>query len=209
MSSRLPILLGYQVEHTLYDLAREQEIVQATRDYSRFVEAIETIAAAVDTLPDDIARERTAFMDELQVRSQELEGAVREMRRTMEAGTELATALNTTVNSVDRVVARFDRMPADPNREALSMTGLRDASIETRLAAEQLTTMLATTNELLSSPEWDARLGTLDAAVERVQTGGDRWINLTFRQILILIGVAFVALVTYRWVSVKLIAPTR
>ncbi|MHC4217823.1 MAG: hypothetical protein ACYSU7_05130 [Planctomycetota bacterium] len=209
MSSRLPILLGYQVEQTLYDVARQQEIMQVARDYGQFVEAADVLAAAVDTLPEDIARERAAFMDELQVRSAELEGAVREMRRTMEAGTELATALNTTVNSVDQVVARFDQKPANPNREPLSMNDLGDAAIETRLAAEQLTAMLAMTNELLESPQWDERLGTLDAAVESVQAGGDRWINLTFRQILIVIGTVFVALVAYRWVSVRLIAPAK
>jgi hypothetical protein len=220
LSTRLPRLAGYQVEQTLFDLALQPEIQRLQSNYDRMTEASERFVAAVEALPENVRRERVdaidhfmdslsaerrAFMDDLEAGSEHLSTVTHELRLALEAGIELSDSLNETVSSVDRVVARFDESKIDPKREPLKMGELRDAAIETRLAADQLTTMLETSNQILASPEWDLRISNLDTAMDRVEAGGNKWINLTFRQGLILIGVVFAALVAYRWISGRLI----
>lgn len=220
LSTRLPRLAGYQTELTVFDLALQPEIVKLQENFDRVTDAAARFASAVETLPQDIRRERVdaidhfmerlaeerrAFMDDLDAGTEHIPAATRELRLALEAGADLSGSLRETLNLLDRVVARFDQSMVSPDREPIRLSDLRDTAVETRLAADQLTTMLETSNQILASPEWDLRISELDTAMARVGAGGSKWINLAFRQGLILIGAFFVGLVIYKWISVRLI----
>jgi hypothetical protein len=221
-SSRLPILLGYQVEKTAYDLLSQADVRALLADSRQYADASDRVATALENLPvtierereatvdhvmKKIAAERTAFLDELDTRGDTLESTLHELRLTVEAGTALADSLDTTFGSVDRVLARFDETDGSLNREPLRMQDLRDVAAETREAADQLTTMLDATQGVLASPAWHERLSEFDTAMTRVEQDGNQWINLAFRRGLLLIAALFVAMVAYRWVTYRWLKP--
>ncbi|MHC4787568.1 MAG: hypothetical protein ACYTE6_16550, partial [Planctomycetota bacterium] len=153
-SSRLPILLGYQVEKTVYDLLGQQDIRALLTDFTQYSDASDRVAVALEDLPEMIERERaatidhfmgrvagerTAFLGELDTRGEDLESTLHELRLTVDAGTALADALDTTFGSVDRVLARFDDTGNDSDRVPLRLQDLRDVAVETTAAADQLT----------------------------------------------------------------------
>jgi hypothetical protein len=221
-SSRLPIVLGYQVEKTLYDMLSQPDIRELLGDSDQYADASDRIAAALENFPvmverereatvdhfmGRVAGERTAFLSELDSRGEELESTLHELRLTVEAGTELADSLDSTFGSVDRVLARFDETGGDSDREPLKLQDLRDVAVETTAAADQLTTLLDATQNVLASPAWSERLSEFDTAMTRVERDGNQWINLAFRRGLLLIAVLFVAMVAYRWVTYRWLKP--
>jgi hypothetical protein len=221
-SSRLPILLGYQVEKTVYDLLGQQDVRALLADFTQYSDASNRVAAAIEDLPEMVERERTAtvdhfmgriagertaFLSELDSRGEQLESTLHELRLTVDAGTALADALDTTFASVDGVLARFDETGGGSDREPLRMQDLRDVAVEATAAADQLTTLLNTTQSVLASPAWSERLSEFDTAMIRVEQDGNRWINIAFRRGLLLIAALFVALVAYRWVSFRWLEP--
>ncbi|MHC4306884.1 MAG: hypothetical protein ACYSW2_20760 [Planctomycetota bacterium] len=221
-SSRMPILLGYQVEKTLYDMLSQPDVRELLADSNQYADASDRIAAALEDLPEMIKREReatvdhfmgrvagerAAFLDEFDDRGEKLDSTLRELRLTVEAGTALADSLDTTFGSVDRVLARFDETGDDSDREPLRMQDLRDVAAEARAAADQLTTMLDATQGVLASPAWNDRLSGFDSAMTRVEQDGNQWINLAFRRGLLLVGALFVAMVAYRWVTYRWLKP--
>lgn len=212
-SSRMPLLLGFQVEYTLYDIAAEPEVVQLVNDSLRFTDSWEQLVADIHGFPEVIDQQRAAFfrdvdaqrealLTELDSREGMLRGALSELRETISAANRLIISTESAVESVDGVVSRFDK---GEQREPLDITTVRDVAIETAVAAERLTDLLDSTQGLLASPDWDNRILDLETAVGTVQRSGSHWISLTFRQGLYLIAAFFVGLFLYRLVSSKFI----
>ncbi len=216
-STRLPIIAGNQAEMTLYDIIRQPEVMQLIDDYHRMSNTVDKLpslvatarAEAIDHLMDRVTQERKAILDDLDAREGVLRQLMEELRQTVTTGTDLVQASEQTIRAMDTVLARFDEVEDAPDREPLDMKDVRDAAIETRLAAVQLTELLDTTNELLASNEWDDRLVQFETALRHIEQGGNRWINLSTRDAVIVIAVFFVGLLIYKWIAVRVIGAAR
>lgn len=194
--------MGFQVELTLYDLAAQPEILRLMSDSARFSESTVSLAADVHALPDRIndvvEAQRRAIAAELDAREAVARDVLAELNTTIDAADRL-------VQSIDTVAARFDAREMPPDYEPLDMADVRDAAIEAGVAADEFTDLLEVAQGLLASPSWQERSTEITNAWGRVEQGGRGWISLGFRQTLMVIGAAFLALVAYRWVAVKLI----
>jgi hypothetical protein len=134
----------------------------------------------------------------------DLDRRERELRALMADAKELVQSTDAMLGSADTLLSRFRRAPGD-TREPLDVTKVRDAAIETAAAADQLNELLMTTQEVLASPGWHDRSGDLAQAMDRVEAGGAKWIAHSFLGGLLLIAAGLVALITYKWVAVKII----
>jgi nucleotide-binding universal stress UspA family protein len=125
---------------------------------------------AIDQLFDRFSRERTQLLDDFSARQSELLGVMTELKETIAVSGSLARDLTETVNAIDHVVSRFDRDPGDKS-EPLRMTDVRDAAIETGLAADKMTLLLERAIALLESESWDRRISKMtdpaDAIINR------------------------------------------
>jgi hypothetical protein len=224
LSSRMPVVFGYQVERTLYDVVAQEEAQQLINDSLRFTDAAvgirkevadapatltsqrEALIAdltvlqeeTIDNLMDGIARERQAFLDEVDARKTMAHEVLEDLQRTIQAAREL-------VDSVDVVVSRFDARETAPGREPLDMADVRDAASEAALAADEFTELLVVAQELLASPYWQQRATEIGSAWGRVEHSGRGWMTYGFRRTLLVIGAALLAVVIYRFIAVKLI----
>jgi len=224
LGSRMPLAVGFQVERTLYDIVAESEAQQLINDSLRFTDAAVGISADVHALPDTITEQREALvadltelqelainnlmerigvqrqalMADLDSREEMARGLLKDLRETIDAANGL-------VKSIDVVVSRFDSEETEPGREPLDMADVRDAATQAAVVADEFTELLEVAQELLASPNWDHRADQIGAAWTRVEQGGRGWISLGFRQSLMVVGTAFVGLVLYRLIAVKLI----
>jgi hypothetical protein len=223
VSTRMPFLVGWQVEDTVYDLATQPEIRRLLDDSTRFTDETGHLVQEMHELPAEIARQREALVRELTALQEktvadvmagvtaqrealiaDLDRRERELRALMADAKELVQSTDAMLGSADTLLSRFRRAPGD-TREPLDVTKVRDAAIETAAAADQLNELLMTTQEVLASPGWHDRSGDLAQAMDRVEAGGAKWIAHSFLGGLLLIAAGLVALITYKWVAVKII----
>jgi hypothetical protein len=112
---RTPGLLDMQIERMAYAFAVLPESKALLADINRVSLLGSAADRLVTTLPQTLAAERQALiaqlMGELETRQGAIEQITAELRATLESGTETANALNTTLESFDRITARFAAKP--------------------------------------------------------------------------------------------------
>ena len=117
-AQRVPNLLDMQVQLLTYQLASMPETKSLLSTANQFGGAAASAGSLADAVPAMVAREREAaikqFMDAINVQSTQLRGMVAELRGALDAGTATSDSLNSTIKSVDQLIARFDK-PPDPN----------------------------------------------------------------------------------------------
>ncbi len=213
LGSRMPLAVGFQVERTLYDIVAEPEAQQLINDSLRFTDAAATLSADLHALPDRLAEiqelavnnlmerigeEREALMADFESHEELAHNALQDLRETIDAA-------NALVQSIDVVMSRFDTGEEGSAREPLDMADVGELATQVATAADEFTELLEVAQELLASPDWEHRADQIDAAWSRVEQGGRGWISMGFRQTLMVVGTAFVGLVLYRLIAVKLI----
>jgi hypothetical protein len=165
--------------------------VTANQSIDLAAERIRTIRAkALGQFFDRIALERTSFFDELSSRQDEFLELMNELVETISVSGSLARDLTETVKAIDHVVSRFDTDPQEEN-EPLRMTDVRDAAIETGLAAEKMRHLLERSIELLESDLWERRIASVTDPADTV-------IDRLFLRGLVLIGFLLLGLVLLR-----------
>ncbi|MEZ6194575.1 MAG: hypothetical protein R3F20_02440 [Planctomycetota bacterium] len=146
--------------------------------------------AAIDQVFDRFAGERSALFDELEARQKEVLPVMTELNSIIESSIELTGSLTRMVETLDRVVARFDRDPDDVG-EPLDIKDVAVTASEAAKAAEKLTVLLERANEAIDSPNWDRRVARLDGAAVGI-------VDHAFKRGLMLIGALIAGLVVLR-----------
>ena len=191
VSIRMPAVVGAQVEQTSFHLASEPEIAELRSQVEAFREYAERATAQAEALPslvdDSITRltgavaaereafitttfdrfgeERTATLEELERRSGTLESVLLELQETLRITSQLATSVDGSVNSVGRIVARFDQEGRES--EPLDIEQVRLAAVAIGDAADRLTQTLDRTNDTLDRTNLVQPLAQLNEIVDR------------------------------------------
>jgi hypothetical protein len=118
---RAPRLLDMQVERLTYEFASMPTTRQLMADVERVSRASEAAGKLAGALPVVIARERQAAIDQfaqaLYSQESEMRALAVELRGTLEAGTATSNSLESTIRSLDSLMARFDKPDANPAPE--------------------------------------------------------------------------------------------
>jgi hypothetical protein len=157
-TQRMPMLLSWQVEVLAYQLADQPESKQILDDAGRLATSAEMFAKTATQLPQLVNDQRQAAIQQVLdgLRSQETD-----VRQTLNAGADAATAINGAIQSLDKFV-RYVYTP-DANQTAGSTNGTSfnvldygKAAGQVGDAAKNLNTLLTTMNQ--STPQL-AQLG--------------------------------------------------
>ncbi len=118
---RTPKLLSMEVQRLVFELAVMPESVSLLESIGRVSSAAQQASGLAADLPDMVARERAATIEQLtgvlDSRQGELQALIIELRSTLEAGTATSDSVNGTIASLDTLLARFDR-PGSPEGAA-------------------------------------------------------------------------------------------
>ena len=106
--------------------------------------------------------EKTALLEEFDQRHETLGGTLGELNTVVTESIVLTRELAETAAAFDKILVYFAPDP-DSTSEPLDMADVRDAAVEASRAAEQLTTLLTTANQLLVSDKLEQRMQDFDA----------------------------------------------
>ena len=206
---RWPRLLELQTRQVALQLSLQPAPARFTDDLHRISLAAESVSRVADGLPALVDKERDAAIRQVMDAMQEQEGRARallvEMRRTLDAGTGAATAVDGALRSLDAILAAS---------KATSGTGGApshpfDVNEYTR-ALEQLGRSATEVEALLRAVNQDApRVATLigDAGRE-VTARGRALVDLAFQRALIVVAVlvlsVLAAALVYRWAAIRM-----
>jgi hypothetical protein len=142
---RAPGLLDMQIERMSYAFAVMPETKALLADLSRISLLGAAAEQLVNTLPQTLATERQALiaqlMGEIDSRAEAIGGVTDKLRATLMAGTDTANALHTTLESLDRITARFAARPGASPTE-------KGPPFDIREYTAMLQELAATTREL-------------------------------------------------------------
>lgn len=169
---RAPTLLDLQVERLAYEFAITPEMKNLLSDAERISQVGAASDRLVTMLPELVATERAAaisqLLEELDARTRNLGAAAAEIRLALEAGTDTAQALQTTIASIDRLAVRHAQLkPArtdEPGRpfDVREYTALLREADET---ARELTELADRIERLLPQTANAARSATTSVGV--------------------------------------------
>ena len=179
-TQRMPMLLSWQVEVLAYQLAGQPESKQILDDASRLATSAEIFAQTARQLPQLVNDQRQAAIQQLLdgLRSQETD-----VRQTLNAGADAATAIHGAIKSLDE----FVRYVSPPNTNAATVStnskpfnvlDYGTAAGQIGNAAKDLNALLTTLNQ---STTQLAQLG------QQTTADANRVVDHAFRRGLILI----------------------
>jgi hypothetical protein len=222
-SQRMPTLLNWQIQLLSLELVNQPETKQILSDTERLTRSTEAFARVADQLPQlvndqreaainqilaGLANERTNLLASLATEEQKARALLAETRETLNAGSQMAVSVNTTIQSLDTFVRSVspatNRPTSSTNSKPFNVLDYGAAAGQVGSAARDLGALLTSVNE--STPEL-ARLRreTTDDAQRVVDH--TFWLGLVL--ILILLVGALVAGLTYRILAAKLAVARR
>ena len=217
-SQRMPTLLNWQVQLLSLQLVNQPENRQILSDAERLARSTEAFARVADQLPKvvndqreaainqilaGLATERTNFLAGLATENQNARTLLAETRETLNAGNQMATSVNTAVQSLDTFVRSVSpdtkRPAASTNSKPFNVLDYGTAASQVGIAAKDLGALLTSVNE--STPQLSRLRHDTTADAQRVVHHAF-WLGLVL--ILVLLAGSVVAGLIYRMLAAKL-----
>jgi hypothetical protein len=151
-AQRVPNLLDMQVERLTFEFATMPETKRLLADADSVSGAASIAGRVIGEFPGVLAGEREAairqFMDAINVETTQLRQLTIDVRAALEAGTATSSSLNTTIRSLDQMVAGFQKPapaggPAQSPGRPFDITEYTAAAAEITRAAAQLQQLIA------------------------------------------------------------------
>lgn len=150
-AQRTPKLLSMEVQRLVFELAVMPESVSLLQSIGNLSGAASQTSQLAADLPDLLARERAATIEQLtgvlDARQGQLQALIIELRSTLEAGTATSDSVNGTIASLDALLARFER-PGTPGaasqpREPFDITKYTESIRQLGQTAQELQVLLS------------------------------------------------------------------
>ena len=200
-SQRMPQLLSWQVEVMAYQLADQPESKQILDDANRLALSAEIFARTSAQLPQLVNDQRQAAIQQL---LDGLKAQNTDVRATLNAGGDAATAINNAIQSLTEFVRYVSPTNASPasastNSHPFNVLDYGTAATQIGAAANNLNALLATINQ--TAPQLAQLQQQTAADANRVV---DHAFRLGLALILVLLAGALVAGLLYRVLANKL-----
>ena len=192
---RAPTLTTDQFESSASGILAGPEISRLIDDTERFVTTLERLVEIVAALPENRIAAVDQFMDRV---AQEREVMLRDLS-TAEPGLRAVLAdLQPVLESLEKIVVTAKTPNPDPDARPFDINEYRALVAESAVTAAELRLLIQSVSDLLAGATDASPL--ISALVEAERTVVDR----LFYQMLILIGIFFLALLAYRFVAGRL-----
>ncbi|MBS0189800.1 MAG: hypothetical protein U0573_13530 [Phycisphaerales bacterium] len=178
-------------------------------------------SATIEQINQALSAQRLAALDDLQSAQGKFQNTLKDFRETAASANTLADKLTTTLKAADTLAARFaPTTPTTPTatplttpattapagKEPDSLQEFRSAVDRTADAAERLTQLTKSIDQLLASPALTSKNGSLQTVVQEVQFSGRELVNYAFWRLLIVVIVAPFAVVAAMGLYKKVVA---
>ena len=197
-AKRLPFLLNWQTRAAIDDVFMDSEVRELS---GAFLAASRTL----ERLPQDIARERAAFLMEIQREQPMLQSLASQFRNTIGDTTALVSALTGLTHSSQRTLEVLDRVVTTKNGDGRFDIREYGAALEKLAAALQEANRLANTTALFANNLQPQQLDAIaKGGLAQAQTSATRILDTAFWRGVALIIVFFVVFAIYRTYAARL-----
>jgi hypothetical protein len=212
VAERLPTILRWQAELLSVSMLEMPTVTQLTAATTQMSASVDRITAVAEKLPDRVTKEREELVKALEAQEKSLAPMVKDVHRTVEAGTAMTEALNGTLKTLDAVVKRLTDAgviggPPSPNAEPFRIQDYIKAANQAEATTKQLTEAITAVDRLLASDGVRKLPEQISPVVTRAEAGARDVVDYAFTRGLILIGVVLAAALVYRIVSLRLARP--
>ena len=166
--------------------------------------------AAVNQMLEGVANERQNILNGFVSQDKRLAGLLKELRMTLTQGTELATALNSTVTATNTLTARFEKDTPDPSHRE-DDAGIKDYQAlvsEASATVNQLGQFVQDLDKFMGSPSWDQRIPQFVGLVGQMEQKSEEFLNRVFWMgtglILIFLSGSCLFAIIYRYAGRKI-----
>lgn len=210
VSQKMPLLLRWQTELLAANSVRMPEVLQLITNSTQVANAAEGFARTANQLPglidqqretairqlfEGVASERTNLIANLAADDMKLQGTLAELRKTLDSGTDLVKASDTTIKSLDTFMVRFDKgtnAPSEPPGTNSRPFDILDYATTARDVTATLQQLNAAINSL------DKATPQIQKAGKTLEETGNRLINRILvggAALIILLGICLCAVV--------------
>jgi hypothetical protein len=200
---RMPFLLRWQSELLAGDFLRQGEITNALASADRLSRAVESASQTAALLPEWISGERKAILDALEQQEGKLKSLSAEMIRTLTAGEEMSTSLNTTIVSFDALMKRFgvgepDTSSPDTNSAPFNILDYARTAEQVANMAQQLDALIKNASGTMETPALDKRVAQLGVLSAQARADAKSVLNHAFVLLASLIVLGFACAMAFR-----------
>jgi hypothetical protein len=205
---RMPFLVRWQTELATDELLGQAQIAAAVDSAERLSRATESVSETAAQLPDRLTAERKAILEALETQEGRLRELSAEITRTLAAGEQMSTSLNTTITTFDALMKRFgvgepSSAPPDTNSPPFNIMDYARTAEQIAVMAQQLDALIKDTTNTLDSPALDKRIADLKAVSERARADAMSVLNHAALLAAGLIVLAFGCALVYRWLVAR------
>ena len=124
----------------------------------------------------------------------------------------MSTSLNTTLTTFDALMKRFgvgetnNAAPPDTNSSPFRIQDYGQMAVQLEGAARQLTELLQTLDRILDSTNLATLATKVSPAVQQAQTGGKEVVDYAFWKGILLVAIALLAALIYRFLGARMAA---
>jgi hypothetical protein len=200
---RAPMLVSMEAQRLAFELAVAPESVRLIDSVARIGNAAQTTSVLAADLPNLLAAERAATIDQLtgilDERQGQLKALVAELRTALEAGGVTSDSVRETIAALDALMARFER-PAPregaPPSRPFDVTEYTEALRQLGATATQLQVLLAQADS--KAP---AITQLSDRAADRMATVVDQVYWRLVQLVLVLVAAVVIGALAYRAIA--------
>jgi len=207
LTQKMPTLLRWQMELLSISAVEMPEVQQVVSNSTQIAASVERFAAVAEKLPNQISTEREEILKALQ--SQEKDAA-----SLMTAGTQMSDSLNTTLTTFDALMKRFgvgetnSAGPPKTNSPPFNIQDYTQNAAQLAVTAQQLTQLILTLDQTLASTNLAKLSAQLGPVVQQAQTGGREIVDYAFWKGILLVAIALMAALIYRFLGARLTPAT-
>lgn len=161
-----------------------------------FAELTREREATIGQINDALSAQRIEALKDLEGAQSKFQGTLKDFRETATTANTLAEKLTITIQAADTLAARFApaagavAAPVEPGKEGKGLEDFQSAAEKTAVAAERLTQLTKSIDQLLASPGLVDRKGGLQTVMQEVQGSGRELVNYAFWRLLVIVIVA-------------------
>lgn len=199
VSQMMPTLFRWQTELFSLNAAAQPAVHQLITNSTQITASIDRFAVLADKLPALVSTEREEIVKALESQEQEVTGLLTNTTRASDS-------LNATLKTLDALMQRFgvgetNKPPPDTNAQPFRIQDYTATAAQLESTAKGLTELMVTLDRTLGSTNLTALSAQFSPAVADARAGGRSVVDYAFWKGILLIGVALVAALVYRFFS--------
>jgi hypothetical protein len=203
LGTRMPQLSGLFADLWMSRLTSNPDVQRLLTDISQFSKTSAHLSAIAEKIPDQIAVERKAsiqqlldglsaqrkaVIQELLGEEQRVRGLLSDLKQTIESGNQLIASMNS-------FVTKFESAFVSENTRPFDIREYQKAFVEVSNSANALLKLAAAADQINTQGDRNKLISQLVQAIDRVEGESKGLINYTMKQLMILIAVWLVGFI--------------